>query len=157
MSGKGGAFRYVKPPKRLMEKVGTQGGVEIADALVKADAAIAKIAEDFPEICEGWIKELEDVLAKTEGELDSEMKERLLHVANDIRGQGGTFGYPASVTAAGLGRLRRYARAHVAGTMPRVRANASCVCAMAAIQPGRPARALAERSTPPYLSPSGLR
>src|SRR5262249_2746013 len=71
--------------------------------------------------------------------------QRLHHVVQKMRkaqreddGESGTFGNPASVTPAGLACLYRYAHAHFCGTMPRVWANASCVCAMAAIQSARP-------------------
>lgn len=94
MNGKGGTFRFVKPPRRLMEKVGTQGGVELGDAIAKADLAVTKVAEDFPEVCSGWIEELSAFLPEGDSDLALEVKDKLLQVANDIRGQGGTFGFP---------------------------------------------------------------
>lgn len=93
MSAKGGSFKYVKPTRRLSDKVGTQGGVELEDALVKADQALAKVAGDFPALCEKWISSLKAAVP-AEGLVGVTTRQTVLGIANDIRGQGGTFGYP---------------------------------------------------------------
>jgi hypothetical protein len=93
MSAKGGSFKYVKPTRRLSDKVGTQGGVELEDALVRADQALAKVAGDFPALCEKWINSLKAAVP-AHGAVDPDTRQTVLGIANDIRGQGGTFGYP---------------------------------------------------------------
>ncbi len=93
MSAKGGSFKYVKPTRRLSDKVGTQGGVELEDALVRADQALAKVAGDFPALCEKWINNLKAAVP-AQGIVDAATRQVVLGIANDIRGQGGTFGYP---------------------------------------------------------------
>ncbi len=93
-SVKPGSFKYVKPPRRLMDKVGTQGGVELDDAMSRADAVLAKTAEDFPNVCNEWITTLNKLVPQNEADLDASVKDQLLQVSNDIRGQGGTFGFP---------------------------------------------------------------
>lgn len=94
MNAKGGGFKYVKPTRRLSEKVGTQGGIEVEDAMERAEAAVAKAAEEFPATCSEWIKGLIEATPDDEAPLGAENKARILGIANDIRGQGGTFGYP---------------------------------------------------------------
>jgi hypothetical protein len=94
MNAKGGSFKFVKPPKRLSEKVGSQGGVDLADALSRADQALANLTGDFPAICGGWIQSLTAAIADDGAQLSPATRLALLSIANDIRGQGGTFGYP---------------------------------------------------------------
>ena len=93
MSAKGGSFKYVKPTRRLSDKIGTQGGVELEDALARADQALAKVAGDFPALCGKWINSLKSAIP-AQGVVDTPTRQVVLGIANDIRGQGGTFGYP---------------------------------------------------------------
>jgi hypothetical protein len=94
MNAKSSSFKMVKPNKRLSEKVGSQGGIEMEDAMERANAALAKVSTDFPDICRGWIDTLNQALSGSEAELSADTRRALLSIANDVRGQGGTFGFP---------------------------------------------------------------
>lgn len=91
-------------PNRLKEKVGGLGGGEPGeiplDILEEAEAELEKAATDFTEWAGGYLAKLskycEQALAQTEGRRKYFNEINLL--AHELRGQGGTFGYPLMST-----------------------------------------------------------
>lgn len=90
----GGAPQIIKPPQTLQAKVekGGPGAVDL-DAIAKAEAVIASLADDYLD----WVREdlvrLEaayDKLAAGGGKAELE---GLFQIAHDMKGQGGSFGY----------------------------------------------------------------
>jgi hypothetical protein len=93
--------RFYRFQNRLKEKAagaaGFKGSGEISsDLLAKAEAALQQMSEDYPD----WVSKLVDKLYEqhrrcvdTPGQRRSFFEE-LRRVAHDMRGQGGTFGYP---------------------------------------------------------------
>jgi len=90
------AAQIIKAPQTLQSKVekGGPGAVDL-DALAKAEAVIANLADDYLD----WVREdfvrLEaayDVLISGEGN-DKDNLEALFQIAHDMKGQGGSFGY----------------------------------------------------------------
>lgn len=88
--------KFITPPNTLKAKVGppTPGGVDL-EALERAEAIIANLTDSYLE----WVQEdlnkiqaayeaMAAAGAKTKADLD-----KVFHVAHDIKGQGGSFGY----------------------------------------------------------------
>lgn len=90
------AAQIIRAPQTLQSKVekGGPGAVDL-DALARAEAVIANLADDYLD----WVREdfvrLEaayDVLVSGEGD-DVANLEALFQIAHDMKGQGGSFGY----------------------------------------------------------------
>lgn len=87
-------------PNRLKDKVGglgsSEGGEIPADLLEEAEATLERAALDFTEWALGYLKKLsklcEDALGQAEGR--RKYFEEINLLAHELRGQGGTFGYP---------------------------------------------------------------
>lgn len=88
--------QIIRAPQTLQNKVekGGPGAVDL-DALARAEAVIANLADDYLD----WVREdfvrLEaayDVLVSGEGD-DVANLEALFQIAHDMKGQGGSFGY----------------------------------------------------------------
>lgn len=88
--------KFINPPNTLKAKVGPPipGGVDL-DALERAEAIIANLTDSYLE----WVQE---DLAKIQAAYDSLPAspaitkadiDKVFHVAHDIKGQGGSFGY----------------------------------------------------------------
>lgn len=93
--------RFYRFQNRLKEKAagaaGFQGGGEISsEKLAEAQAHLEKMAEDYPD----WVSQLISDLSEQHRRcVDTPEKRRtyfeeLRRIAHDMRGQGGTFGYP---------------------------------------------------------------
>jgi hypothetical protein len=93
--------RFYRFHNRLKEKAagaaGYKGTGEIpAELLAKAEEALEKMSEDYPD----WVSKLIDRLGDQHRRcVDTPEKRRsyfeeLRSIAHDMRGQGGTFGYP---------------------------------------------------------------
>ncbi|MSO94026.1 MAG: hypothetical protein EXQ86_11590 [Rhodospirillales bacterium] len=86
----------VRPPKHISDKVPRSGGPTPAAAILKALNASSQQLEGY----QGWaVDDLEDLwrefqrtAANGKGEVGQ--IERLFNMAHEIRGQGGTFGFP---------------------------------------------------------------
>jgi len=99
--------RYFRLRNRLKEKAGTgqsrEPGKFAMKALEEAMAELDKFADDYPEWVQGQVRELYDLLRKAQDKDETnriaEFK-RLNEIAHDMRGQGGTFGYPLVTTVA---------------------------------------------------------
>lgn len=91
--------RFYRFRNRLKEKTAGLGssGVGIsAAALAEAEVALGKMAEDYPD----WVSGLLSKLSEQHGRcVDTPEKRRdffeeINRIAHDMKGQGGTFGYP---------------------------------------------------------------
>lgn len=99
--------RYFRLRNRLKDKAGSgqsrEPGKFAVAALEEAMAELDKFAEDYPDWVQGQVRELYDLVAKTrdkeENRRTTEFK-RINEIAHDMRGQGGTFGYPLVTTVA---------------------------------------------------------
>ena len=91
-----GESQIITPPQTLQAKVekGGPGAVDM-DALAKAEAVIANLADDYME----WVREDFERLEKAYDQLksgDGDAKANLnavFQIAHDMKGQGGSFGY----------------------------------------------------------------
>ncbi|MEM1138449.1 MAG: hypothetical protein AAGH45_01095 [Pseudomonadota bacterium] len=86
---------------RLKDKTGGVGGGSLdidKEALEKAQAAFETVAEDYPDWVMGNIKTLIDHHTDLHGAAEGHDRERIYtkvrELTHDMRGQGGTFGYP---------------------------------------------------------------
>ncbi|MCG8695696.1 MAG: hypothetical protein MI806_31170 [Minwuiales bacterium] len=91
--------RYYKLRNRLKEKAGGGGGARgtiAAEALEAAEAEFEKMAEDYPDWVQTHINELYTFHRRCVDTPEDRTKlfKRVNEVAHDMRGQGGTFGYP---------------------------------------------------------------
>lgn len=104
--------RFYRLRNKLKAKVaGLDGKVEIAlteIALERAEAIFAEMAEDYPD----WVNEqITALYALHQRCLDAPEKRRRIfedinRIAHDLKGQGGTFGYPlVTAFASSLGRF----------------------------------------------------
>ncbi|GAB4574216.1 MAG: hypothetical protein Tsb008_10950 [Rhodothalassiaceae bacterium] len=91
--------RFYRFRNRLKEKTfGLQGGTGgiSPEALAEAEKALQKMAEDYPD----WVSGLIGKLSEQHGrcvdtpEKRREFFEEINRIAHDMKGQGGTFGYP---------------------------------------------------------------
>lgn len=97
--------RFYRFKNRLKEKTAglSPGKVSIsAEALEAAEKALEKMAEDYPDWVSGLIVKLQEQHGRC---VDTPEKRRdcfeaINHIAHDMKGQGGTFGYPLITTVA---------------------------------------------------------
>ncbi|MFQ5346265.1 MAG: Hpt domain-containing protein [Rhodothalassiaceae bacterium] len=91
--------RFYRFRNRLKEKthgLGGGTGQVSAEALAEAEKALAQMAEDYPD----WVSGLLVKLSEKHGrcvdtpEHRREYFEEINEIAHDMKGQGGTFGYP---------------------------------------------------------------
>ena len=86
----------VRPPRHISEKVPRKGGPTPAAAILKALNASTQLTEGY----QGWaIDDLEDLWRQfqktaSNGKSDVGQIEALFNMAHEIRGQGGSFGFP---------------------------------------------------------------
>jgi hypothetical protein len=99
--------RYFRLRNRLKDKAASghsrEPGKFAVAALEQAMAELDKFAEDYPDWVQGQVSELYELVAKTrEKEANRRATEfkRINEIAHDMRGQGGTFGYPLVTTVA---------------------------------------------------------
>lgn len=94
--------QIIQVPNTLRAKVGGRLGALDAEAIAKAEAALADLSEQFDDWLMDEIRKLEDVqaLIKTEGYTDVH-SEQLFYRAHDLKGLGTTYGYPFITRVAG--------------------------------------------------------
>ena len=98
-SGKGVIVRFYRFKNRLKEKTAglAPGRASIApEAIEAAEKALSKMSEDYPD----WVKGLIGKLQEQHGrcvdtpEQRRDCFEQIALISHDMKGQGGTFGYP---------------------------------------------------------------
>ncbi len=91
--------RFYRFQNRLKEKTAglAPGKTSISsDALEAAEKALNKMSEDYPDWVSGLIVKLQEQHGRCVDtpEKRHEFFEEINHIAHDMKGQGGTFGYP---------------------------------------------------------------
>lgn len=91
--------RFYRYANRLQSKTGVPAGATgriSPEALSKAQAAIDEMAQDYPDWAIGQLDQLADRHKKLVFAPDAraEHYKEIHRVAHDMKGQGGTFGYP---------------------------------------------------------------
>lgn len=91
----------IDPPDLLKPKV-TPGGPTEADfrALERAESIIAELADRYLEVVDADLSNIQGATSQLQGEAvnASEHVDRIYHIAHDMKGQGGSFGYPLVTT-----------------------------------------------------------
>lgn len=92
---------YFRLPNRLREKVGGAGvkgrGVLPVGALDEADGSLQRNAFEFHDWALGYLSVMSRICDKAHELDDSQRRkpfEKINEIAHELRGQGGTFGYP---------------------------------------------------------------
>lgn len=91
--------RFYRFKNRLKEKTAGLGG-EVkaisAEALAKAEAALSEMSEDYPDWVGKLIDQLDSIHDKCllEGADRKRLFDEINAISHDMKGQGGTFGYP---------------------------------------------------------------
>lgn len=85
----------INPPNTIKEKVSGSGG-PTPEMLARAEAAIAEMSDDYPDWAAKDVDALEALVAKLSPGIatDDEPVREAFRKAHDMRGQGGSFGYP---------------------------------------------------------------
>jgi len=91
--------RFYRFQNRLKEKTSglAPGRASISpEALEKAEQALSKMSEDYPDWVSGLVVKLQEQHGRCvdSPELRRDCFETINHMAHDMKGQGGTFGYP---------------------------------------------------------------
>lgn len=98
----GTGAQIFSPPNTVRQKVTGSGG-PTPEMLAKADAAIKKMTEDYPSWAINEVDRLGELI-QSEADDQSRDQERLKEaykLSHDMRGQGGSFGYPMITGVAG--------------------------------------------------------
>lgn len=99
MANKPVIVRFYRFQNKLKEKTAGLGRGQTSinlEALEAAEKALSKMSEDYPD----WVSALVVKLQEQHGrcvdspEMRHECFEEINHIAHDMKGQGGTFGYP---------------------------------------------------------------
>lgn len=98
--------RFFRFRNRLKDKVGGGGGAKLVisgKALAGAQAALEKMAEDYPDWVQRHIGQLRELLRQCAEDAAHRTKHyvKIREIAFDMKGQGGTFGYTLITTFAG--------------------------------------------------------
>ncbi len=99
MDSKKVIVRFYRFKNRLKEKTAglAPGNTSIsAEALEAAEKALNKMSEDYPDWVSGLIVKLQEQHGRCVDtpEKRHEFFEEINHISHDMKGQGGTFGYP---------------------------------------------------------------
>jgi hypothetical protein len=91
--------RFYRFKNRLREKTAGLGGGGASispEALKAAEEALGKMSEDYPDWVSGLIAKLHEQHGRCVDTPENrrECFEAINHMAHDMKGQGGTFGYP---------------------------------------------------------------
>ena len=91
----------ISPPNTLRAKVGkAQPSAEDLQAVHRAEAAIASLATEYVDVVDGDLANLQaaaDGLVSEPQNREAHLK-RIFAIAHDMKGQGGSFGYPLITT-----------------------------------------------------------
>lgn len=92
----------IQVPNTLRAKVGGRLGAIDAEAIAKAEAALADLSSQFGDWLLDEVKKLEDVQVQIKDSgYTSELSEQLFYRAHDLKGLGTTYGYPLITRIAG--------------------------------------------------------
>jgi hypothetical protein len=92
----------IQVPNTLRAKVGGRLGAIDAEAIAKAEAALADLSSQFGDWLLDEVKKLEDVQVEIkESGYTSHLSEQLFYRAHDLKGLGTTYGYPLITRIAG--------------------------------------------------------
>lgn len=94
---------FIAPPTTLKDKVGdTPLSTEDLKAIERAQAVIAKLAERYVEVADADLSKLQAAAAAFQSDPANRARhlERLFQIGHDMKGQGGSFGYPLITTIA---------------------------------------------------------
>ena len=92
----------INVPNTLRAKVGGRLGALDAQAIAKAEAALADLSSQFETWLMDEVRKLEEVQARIKAEgLNPENSEQLFFSAHDLKGLGTTYGYPLITRIAG--------------------------------------------------------
>ena len=89
--------KLVQPPSSLKDKVGnTESGDTVEAMLARADKAVEVLSNEFVGWIEDDIKRLQDAHDALTSDPDDPrgVMDRVYNVAHDMRGQGGSYGFP---------------------------------------------------------------
>lgn len=95
--------RLYRFQNRLKDKcAGLGAGLASIDpkAMAEAEAALAKMSEDYPDWVSGLLMKMQEQHGRCVDtpENRKDLFEVINHIAHDMKGQGGTFGYPLITT-----------------------------------------------------------
>ncbi|WCL53079.1 Hpt domain-containing protein [Gimibacter soli] len=99
-NGKPVIVRFYRFKNRLKEKtagLNPSGKVSLsAEAMEEAEKALSKMSEDYPDWVSGLVGKMQEQHGRCVDTPESrkECFEEIARIAHDMKGQGGTFGYP---------------------------------------------------------------
>jgi hypothetical protein len=93
-------YEEIEPLVPLAAKVTLGDGID-ADMLARAEAAVAEMAAGFPDWATQDLLQMREVAATLRAHRSAEQGQALYVLAHDMKGQGGSFGYPLISTIAG--------------------------------------------------------
>jgi hypothetical protein len=95
-------YRFRNALKEKLAGGGGEGGPISTDVLEKANAALEKLAEDYPDWVAAQVAELRALHGRMVDTPESRRKtlDAIRSLAQEIKGQGATFGYPLVSTFA---------------------------------------------------------
>lgn len=101
-TSKAGEAEFIQPPNTLRAKVGARFGGIDADAIARAEAALAGLASQF----DGWLKDEAEKLEAAHRDIRAggatpERMNTFYTCAHDLKGLGGTYGFPLISRIAG--------------------------------------------------------
>ena len=124
-SSQSGRATLIQRPNTLKSKVGA-GGNLTPEMRSAADRAMGSLAGDYPALALADINRMVQLLqaAKERTEKAGDALRAIHRIAHDMRGQGGSFGYPLMTRiSASLSLLTEHARRHDAEMLGVVRAH----------------------------------
>ncbi|MEQ8440373.1 MAG: phosphorelay protein [Alphaproteobacteria bacterium] len=94
-NGNKGAVEVITPPNTIKQKVSGSGG-PTPEMLAKAEAAINQMSEDYPTWAIDDVERLGTLIAEAKPGVGNGkvLLSEAFKMAHDMRGQGGSFGYP---------------------------------------------------------------
>jgi HPt (histidine-containing phosphotransfer) domain-containing protein len=102
-------------------------------AIARAEAALAEISAGFPALAAGVLDGMEAAWAACQGRGAAEAGRRLHRGAHNLKGEGGSFGYPlVSVVAASLCLLLEHGYARIPEGRPAIEAHLAALRAVLA-------------------------
>jgi hypothetical protein len=93
-------YEEIEPLVPLAAKVVLGDGFD-ADMLARAEAAVAELAAAYPEWATQDLLQMREAAAALRASPSAEQGHALYLLAHDMKGQGGSFGYPLISTIAG--------------------------------------------------------